>query len=341
MSKLKTQITNHQSPTTSHHLLFTVYCLLFIAFLFTPFTISAQELSLSISPPLLEVMVQPGKEVSFPFVVSNQGVDTLVAVEVKPFIPADEFGQVQILPTTDNRLVDASSWLEITKPKISIGQTFALKAAASQEIVIKFAPPPQAPEGDYYLSLLLESQNPPRLGLNDSQSRLRIGANILLTVSKSGQPLKKAEIVEFSAPKLVDSLFPLKYQIRIKNTGAAFFKPIGQIMIDPTLGQTQTLKLAPQNILVSSTRQVNCLEEEVLVECRLPGKIHLGLYQATLEFNLDDTGQLYQAKTQTLALPFSLIFALALFIFILRLVKNIFSKSTSERRGANISPPDG
>jgi hypothetical protein len=289
-----------------------------------PSNVSAQELSLSISPPILEVMVQPGKEVSYPFIISNQGVDTLAKIKVLSFTPTDEFGNVQVLEKS-------LDWIKIVKPNITFDQSFWLKSKKTQEIVLKIAPPADTPEKDYYLTFLLESQTPARIGINDSQSKIRIGSNILLTISKDGRPYKKAKVVEFWAPKLVDSLLGITYKVRIKNIGAAFFKPIGKIIIEPTLGKTQTLKLAPQNILASSTRQISCLENETLTTCRLPTKIHLGFYQATLEFNLDDSGTLYHAKTQTLALPFSLIFGLLIFYLCFKLIKDLTNNYRQSR----------
>lgn len=283
---------------------------------------NAQEISLSISPPLLEVMIQPGKQISQAYVLSNLGADTVISPKITFFKPADEFGNISVLEDYALEPQNAPSWFSLTKPSLSFGDKFALRAETNQELVLTISPPYDAPEGDYYLTMIFETNPEGQIGSTDSTAKVKIGTNILLTVSKDGRPYKKARIAEFSAPKIIDSLAKIIYTVKIENISNSFFKPNGKIIVDPLIGSEQTLNLAPLNTLASSTRQIFCIKDENLMECKLENKVYLGTYKAVLEFTLDESGEIYKGETLTFAFPFSIILALTAIFLIYKKIKN-------------------
>ncbi|MCX6704163.1 MAG: hypothetical protein NTZ07_01835, partial [Candidatus Woesebacteria bacterium] len=119
-----------------------------------------------------------------------------------------------------------TGWFTFDPTPVTIGTT------GSHNFIVKITPPSGAEEKDYYFTFIAEVQNENNLGVNNSQAQARIGANILVSTSKDGNPSKKASIITFSAPKIIDSFSGLTYKVLIGNSGASFFKPVGKITID-------------------------------------------------------------------------------------------------------------
>jgi len=137
-------------------------------------------------------------------------------------------------------------------------------------------------------------------------SQAEIGSNIILTITKDGKINPRPEIVEFKAPKFIDSFSQINYEIEIANKGTSFFKPAGKIIITSILGEKYTLNLAPQNIIAGSSRVINCIKDEQIVPCQVPTKIFLGPYKATLTFQTEGQKK-YEKSISTFGAPLSMV----------------------------------
>jgi len=303
--------------------------------------VSAQGLSLGIYPPLLEVTIQPGKSITQVYKLSNGGeTDLAMTSLIVPFEPSDEFGNIKLLSESGSvsfrsNSVPFRNWFSFQNADLALGQKFILKSGKTQEIVLKIGVPKDAKEDDYYLTLLFETL-PAQAGTapaealggggSTAQTQAKIGANILLTVSQTGEPLRQAEILEFRIKnnkfRIVDSFDKAEFLLRVKNTGKAFFKPIGTITITGWFGQKYILDLLPENVLVNSIRQIQCQMDDRVTPCQLPEKFLLGPYRARMEFGLDKVSDDYTAETIFWAIPAKLILALLTTIFILFIIKN-------------------
>lgn len=301
----------------------------------------AQEVSLGIWPPLLEVMIQPGKGVTQVYKVINQSeTDLVLTSKIVPFTPEDELGTPKLNLESQ---VDYLDWFSFQNADLKLGEKFLLPKGKEQQLVLKIKIPPQAPEGDYYLTLLLETVQIPGMyfpSQSGGQIEAKIGGNILLTVSQTGKPKIQAKIEEFKLKNFQFSLFGIRFidsfsqpqfLVRLRNTGQAFFKPQGTINVNGWFGQKWELTLLPENVLINSTRQINCqglplkLEEAIKDEsqsysptpCQLSNKFFLGKYQAKLEFNLGEEKEKYQAYLAFWALPIKLIIGIIITLFFL------------------------
>ena len=295
--------------------------ILFILLLFSsvPKTIFAQELSLSISPPIVEVMIMPGKQTEQTFSIINEGMDGYASVKVVPFVPSDEEGNINVIDNPNiSDLAKYENWFTLTSPSLKFGDKFFLRQGEKKNIKLRISPPADAQERDYYFTLLYE--------VNNQGTTLKIGANLLISVSKDGKPYKKARVVEFSAPRLIDSLAKLSYTLRIENTGQYFFKPTGTISIEPLFGKKEKIKIAPVNIISSTTRNVPCIKEEELIQCTYDKRVLLGFYKATASFTTDAEGKEYVAQTTTIALPFTIVFAITSLFLAYFLIQKRYKK---------------
>jgi hypothetical protein len=230
-----------------------IFCFVFLSTsYYVVNTANAQNaISLSITPPLFELVIQPSKEVKQIYTITNDGGDTILTPRIVYFENLDEEGNVSLIGSTA-----PPEWVKYNKDPIN------LKNGAKTNFNVIFSPPIDTEETDHFLTLVFSTGEPVDvLDQNSSLYKTEIGTNILVTVSKDGNPKKSAEIVEFKAPRVIDSLFgKIEYIIRLRNNGNSFWKPNGKI-----ISGTETLKLAPLNIISGSVRKVPCIENENLI----------------------------------------------------------------------------
>jgi len=304
------------------NLKFKIFFVFSLLYLFSPTKVEAQSLGLSIYPPLLEVMIKPGKSITQVYKLTNEGeTDLLMTSKIVPFEPADELGNIVIRDTGN----EIRNYFSFQNADLALGQNFTLKAGSQQQIVLRIDIPQQAKEDDYYLTLLFETNPQENLSLQPggiSSAQAKIGANILLTVSETGEPPRKAEITEF---KIKNSLFKIGswqfldsftnpvFVLRLKNSGRSLFKPMGTITTTGWLGQKYFSDLLPENVLIKSIRQVQCDQ--------IKPKFLFGPYQAKANFGLDKISEDYQQTLHFFAFPFSLTAGLLFLILIFYLIK--------------------
>ncbi len=292
--------------------------------------ILAQTIGLSISPPIDEVMIIPGKEVDQTFTIGNNGNDGTASIYIIPFRAQGEYGNV--LLDEKNSITSTSpysSWFSIISPVTSFGEKFYLAGGQSKNVTIRISPPTSAQEKDYYFTLLYELDNdvPREFATTGPTNRARIGSNLLISVSGNGNPLKQPNITEFSAPKIIDSLQKLTFKIRVDNDGLYAFKSNGQITIKPTFGGSEILSVAPLNVISSSIRNISCINGEEMVPCQSDRKVLVGVYKSTLKITADGEGPESEKTITTIAFPFSIIFGIVFIFVTYRIIKNPKSKA--------------
>ncbi len=292
-------------------------------------TAYAQSLSLNITPPLLEVTIQPGKTITQVYKISNDGdSDLTLTSSILSFEPADEKGNVQLI---SNLKPPFLSWFSFLNANLGLDDKFILKAGQTQEVVLRIKVPKESLEDDHYATLLFETI--PGTLINSqthTQAQAKIGANILLSVSKTGEPPKKGKIEEFSLysslisfnkVKIIDSLDQPLFLIRFRNTGRVFFKPRGSIILTGWSSQKYTLDLLPENVLSNSVRQLRCEEQKTIIPCQIKEKFLLGSYTASLEIGPDKPTGEYQTTTTFIAIPFKLILSLTIIILVFSIIR--------------------
>lgn len=281
--------------------------------LIKPPSVFSQSFSLSLSPPVVEVMMQPGRKATYAFQLKNNSSSPVnLLPKIIPFQPQGEQGQVKY--SQENSNWPGQDYFSFLNANLQINQPFLLAPDEEIQLVLKISPPQNAPEGDYYQSLILEqlAANTP----NQTQTQLvgQVGSHLLLTVSSSGKPKREAAIVEFFSPsllfgKILDSFEALNLKLRIKNTGQTFFKPFGEIIIlNNNEEKVASLPLRPDNILKDTTRQIYCQEGP----CRADKLNFLGRYQAQVQFTADENGPVSKQSFIFWVLPIKLTLGLIL-----------------------------
>ncbi|MFZ5366534.1 MAG: hypothetical protein ACOZBZ_04635 [Patescibacteria group bacterium] len=302
----------------------------------------AQTFSLSIYPPLLEVMMMPGKSIIQAYQLENSGDETIINTQILPFEPGDELGNVSLRGPTSEEVGPPKGWFSFENADLALGQPFVLRSGESKQIILRIKIPENTREDDYYFTFLFSTKPKERGGGTTTSGAGVIGSNILLTVSRSGKPVKRGEIVEFTlrtshfALPIIDSFDKPEFLLRVKNTGRAFWKPFGKIKIEGLLGQKYEQELIPDNVLVGSIRQIQVATPSASPTSRaagiasgdarhfaLPTSFLLGPYRAKVEFSLEEDGgsQTLSAVTSFLALPGKLSLAILIAVSIVLLIK--------------------
>lgn len=307
------------------------------SWLFFPSLAKAQEFSLSIWPPVLEVTIIPGKGITQVYKLKNNGnTELAITSKIIPFLPEGEKGGINLLEESSQSSLEnlPQQWISFQNADLKLGEKFLLSPGKEKEIVLKIKVPADAPERDYYLTLLFETIPDLFLGQSGGNIQTKLGTNILLTVSQTDQLQKEAIIEEFrllnclsSQFCLIDSFTSPGFLIRVKNIGKTFFKPQGEITIKGWLGQNWKIPLLGENILANSIRQLTCAfqkEENIFPSpCQLSTKFLLGHYDAYLIFDPDGSSQKYQAKIDFWAFPLKLVLGVTAVLGLLIIAKKV------------------
>jgi len=294
----------------------------------------AQSLSLSLWPPIFEAMIMPGKSITQAYTITNSGLDTVIDTKIFRFGPGDEFGNITLVEEVS---VDQKCPLfSFENANISLGIPFSLKSGNSEQAILKITIPEDCPEDDYYFTFLFSTPPGAKIGQSVSREAGTIGANLLITVSKDGQPLRKGKIIEFTLSRcrklplfnfcLLDSLDPVEFILKISNTGRAFWKPFGKVKIEGLLRQAKEIEVIPENVLTKASRQLHgqCQAGEEIYPCPLTWepKFLLGPYRAKAELAITSPqGNKINSQVTFLAFPFKLGLALLVVFITFSLIK--------------------
>lgn len=211
--------------------------------------------SLSITPPLSEIVMQPGKSITQAFTIANDGtVDLEVIPTIVDFSADDTTGAPIVFEKNEN-----FPYAELQNLDKKLGAPFLLKAGSKDQLVLRITIPPSEPDRDYYKTLLLKTSPSGLVQTNGTQtvSQAYIGVHILLSVSGNGEDRAKLVIEKFSVPRIVDMFSSVPISLIVKNIGANYTKAHGQVSIASTFGKVvKIFPLLPENVLAGSIRKL-------------------------------------------------------------------------------------
>lgn len=308
--------------------------------------VDAQNLDLSVSPPIFQIELTPPANVKAEeeLTIENTGDEPLVLdLVLRAFEPSQaENGTLTLLdpqkpiPGANPRIVERIEILEDDEPTTRV----RLAPGQTKKLGIQITIPKDEPPSDYYLTLIFLSR---QAADNETETSNAIttggvGVNILLSVGP--QSATTGILEEFSTPFFREH-GPVPFTVRVKNTSQHFIYPEGVITIKNMFGQTiGQVELLPVNILAQSTRALPSAEqfaflaereeaENRLVEGEEASEellyedldlitptafwnehFLLGPYTATLELALSDEGPVIVRKIHFVGFPLYIILSL-------------------------------
>jgi len=306
-------------------------------YLLTPYSL-AQQLTLSLSPPLIETIIKPGKSILIAYRLENLGDPAIFRVNVLPFSARGIYGDLNI----ENEFSGPVRFF-LDNSDIKMNEPFFLKTQASQQLLLRIRIPEGAPISDYYYTLLAISQPPPSIdGISSSQVKATIGSNLLITVTSTGQIQLNGKISSFEilprfqfsfrgkTIRVIDSQDKIIINSVVENLGENYIKPQGEIVLRGNFGETSKYEYVPKNILAHSKRLTqaqpsfvpDCADKKVKEQiCLTPATLiingfFIGRYQlsTTIFFGVGSPN-LY-ANTDFYAIPIKFIVGIFVVIII-------------------------
>ncbi|MFA6532527.1 MAG: hypothetical protein WCT22_00840 [Patescibacteria group bacterium] len=317
---------------------FTLLILNFSLLTFHLNEVNAQQVSLSISPPLLELFIKPGKSIMVAYNLKNYGDPTFINLKVLPFEAKDELGNIRI-----KQEFEGPVRFELDNSELKLDQPFFLKANDTQQILLRIRIPENITDGDFYYSLLAETTPPTASeGIGSARTKATIGSNILITISNSGDIDIKPKIALFSIQggfalnkiRIFDSLDKIPIILTVVNKGKNMIKPEGQINLKGNFGETAKYDIISKNILAESERlmeatpsaQIDCNNRRDAA-CRISTSLILsgffiGKYNISTQITFGENSPTIFGSSEFYAFPFRIIggvlLAIITVIFIIR-----------------------
>lgn len=289
----------------------------FLCLLFYGSTLNtlAQELSVAIDPPIIQINAEAPSQIRTPISIQNESNQTTTYnIFLVPFKAGSENnGQ----PEYDNELIasykpifNRIKILEENRPLTEV--SLAPKQSKNLELSISVAK--NEKPRDYYFSVIFVSQGSDGgTSKNGVGAKAGIGTNVLLSIGPKQESIGRIE--EFSAPKFVSS-GPIEFKLNVANNSNHYVNTSGNLIIKNIFGQVVgNLELIPANILENSQR---LMESKLNPDPNTPKiiwneKFLIGIYKANLELALSDEGPLLKKELTVIAFPIQ---ALILFFLI-------------------------
>lgn len=321
-----------QNYSSKCKIVFIILIFIFALLTFNSNEVSAQQTTLGIYPPLIETTIKPGKSIVVAYNLQNLGDPNILSLRLRPFVPTEGTSKMVIKNEFEGpiRFSLDNSDIELEKP-------FFLKSKDSQQVLLRIRVPEGAPEGDYYYVLLAATQPPPLSeGFTASRAKVSLGANILITVTDSGQVEVKGRILSFDLAggyklklfdrvwRIFDSSEKIPVLLYLKNDGRNFIKPQGEIVLRGNFGERASYEIIPQNILAGARRLAVASPSAEFVG------FFLGNYKVSANVSFGEGSPVVSASTSFTALPLKFFAALVVVIFISTLIikrKNVIKYS--------------
>ncbi len=253
-----------RAPTTGARfflllILSTFYFLLATFYLLLSTPVFAQDaLTLTITPPLIQVNLDPGQTwTSSIRVVNGNRYEVTVYADPVPFTAEGEGGRPRIVLSTkaaDNATANGvAAWLDVPQEPIIIGPE------QTHEVPFTIRVPADAPPGGHYAAVLIG--NKPGAGAAEGGT-VTVSSSIasLLLLTVSGNIDERGRIRDFVTERHLYDKPEARFSLRFENQGNVHIQPQGDIVIYNHFGKERGRVTLGQggnfgNVLPGSIRQ--------------------------------------------------------------------------------------
>lgn len=229
-----------------------LFASLFIfAFVFTPFA-RAQEVSLTLTPPSVDIEGKPGDILQKTIKITNNSTDQELNLKafVADFIVQDDSGTpIKVTGTASGRYL-ASPWFTIENSTITI------MPKETVQLVVIIAIPKDALPGGHYSGVFFEPV--PGRGLKDTVAYTTTQVGSLFGITVAGDIKYDALIKDFSTPINVSEFGPIEFSAVVENQSDTHIRPVAQIVIKDMFGRKLTeLPLDQVNVFPFTSRTMS------------------------------------------------------------------------------------
>jgi hypothetical protein len=220
---------NYRSHATRFAIGFLLLCALFVA---APVAHADSGLSITITPPLIQLSIGPGESwTSALKVVNNNDFDMTYYAQVVDMQANGENGQSKFIPLVDEDQSDPTyqsfalaRWVTLSTAPIFI------KAGQTGSVPFTVNIPSNAEPGGHYAAILVGTQPG---GLNQQGNLMKISSFVssLLFLEIKGDATESGRIREFSTSQSLYQTPNVDFTVRFENTGNTHVRPEGEVTI--------------------------------------------------------------------------------------------------------------
>lgn len=238
-----------------------IFVYLFICLFVHSGNVYAQQVTLSIDPPIVQAKIKPGKSILVAYTVENKGDPTNLQFLIRPFVPVGQNGSLTLIPQLEGPVQ-----FNLENADVLFEKPFFFASKEKRQAVVRIHIPLGIPDGDYYYMIIAETVPAFSLaGQSTGVASASLGAPLLISVTESGITEIQAQIAELSfKPNTVISLGKQKFTIvdsadtvsitgSVRNMGKHMVQPNGTIT-HRSGNLKKNYAIIPQNILSNSQR---------------------------------------------------------------------------------------
>ncbi|MBD3208739.1 MAG: hypothetical protein GF370_04805 [Candidatus Nealsonbacteria bacterium] len=200
--------------------------IIFLCLTLGGFLVEAQSsVSLTITPPLIKINMNPGERWTSSIKIVNDNPQTLTTYVQKREFKSGEEGGVVFLPepNEEEKELFLSEWIEM-----SLGP-FNIPPFQSKEVPFTIVVPPDAEPGGHYAAILVGTQ--PSQGQGGTAIRVASQVSSLVLLNVQGEVEESGWIREFSTGKDFYQKPEVDFTVSFENLGNVHLQPVGEIKI--------------------------------------------------------------------------------------------------------------
>lgn len=277
---------------------------LLLAFSLSTSIVSAQEVSIVVSPPRTNIDAEPGETIQRSIKITNNS-DTEQVLNVRAliidYIVRDNVG-------TPVKVSAESAGRYLASPWISLDRTVITLQPKQQEVVNAVIQiPSDALPGGHYAGIFFEPTDLAQPNLTVSQTIPQVGSLFLINIA--GDINYDAAITRFETSSRLYEFGPVEFSADVENRSDTHIRPIASITIKNMLGK-QVAEILPEevNIFPFTSRTYETMWDQIW---------GLGRYEATLKVPFGPSGEIINSTIFFWILPYRLIAAVLVVILLL------------------------
>lgn len=193
----------------------------------SPTSAHAQSVGLSISPPVVEILLAPNKKVVQTFTLKNQGESVIITPNLREVKPIDQYGHVAV---SSNEINPANMPLGAKLSPLGLGNSITLAGGDTTALTLSLEGATVDAPIDTYLALVIEA-SPVNNSYHLTAAKPGISALVLVTLTPSAVIPANLEIADFNPPLFHDSTLPFVLTPTLKNNSSIMLRPRGKLQI--------------------------------------------------------------------------------------------------------------
>lgn len=216
-------------------------------------SIHAQQVGLSITPPVTQILLAPNKKFIQTFSILNQGESGNFVASLHKVMPVGLDGHAEV----DPKPLDLSSISIIPRLEnadIELGKPFALEQAKALQLVVSLEGSSIADTEDTYLALVVQAESPEHS--NTTITTPGISALLFVTLSGDNSIPVKLDVKDFEFPAFIDSGQTLQIKPVLENNSNIMIRPEGSLHILSPQGKEVYQTTIYNNLILGNSKRI-------------------------------------------------------------------------------------